>query len=107
MSDATGPETARVSAAGGQGAYVLDASALLCLINSEPGSEGVAAVLPQAVISAVNLAEVATKLNEFGADADTTWALLAPLHLSVVPFDETAAYATEALRAATRGRASP
>ena len=104
MSDATGHETARATAAGGQATYVLDASALLCLINSEPGSERVAAVLPLAVISAVNLAEVATKVNELGADADRARAVLAPLHLSVVPFDEAAAYATGALRAITRGQ---
>ena len=104
MSDAAGPTTAAATAAGGQGAYVLDASALLCLINGEPGSERVAAVLPQALISAVNLAEVATKLNELGADADRARALLAPLHLSIVPFDEAAAYATGALRAATWGQ---
>ncbi|MRX52022.1 PIN domain-containing protein [Paracoccus sp. S-4012] len=103
MSDTTGPESAR-AAAGGQQAYVLDASALLCLINGEPGADRVAAVLPSAVISAVNLAEVASKLNELGADADTARVLLAPLHLSVVPFDESAAHTTGALRTATRGQ---
>lgn len=104
MSDTTGPESAQAAAAGGQGVYVLDASALLCLINGEPGADRVAAVLSSAVISAVNLAEVASKLNELGADADTARALLAPLHLSVVPFDESAAHATGALRTATRGQ---
>lgn len=105
MSDGAGAETNEtVGMAGGRGAYVLDASALLCLINGEPGSDRVAAVLPQAVISPVNLAEVIAKLNELGADAATARALLAPLHLSVVPFDEAAAFATGALRAATRGQ---
>ena len=89
-------------ATGGQGGYVLDASALLCLLNGEPGAERVAAVLPRAVISAVNLAEVATKLNDLGADADEARALLAPLHLVVVPLDEDMALAVGALRAATR-----
>ena len=70
MSDVTRPESARPATAGGRQAYVLDASALLCLINGEPGSERVAAVLSVAVISAVNLAEVTSKLNELGADAD-------------------------------------
>lgn len=104
MSDVPTPGMGDATTTGGQGAYVIDASALLCLINGEPGAERVAAVLPQAVISAVNLAEVATKLNELGADAETARALLAPLHLSVVPFDETMAFATGALRAATRGQ---
>lgn len=105
MSDVAGPETGGATGTGGgQGPYVLDASALLCLINGEPGAERVAAVLSQAVISTVNLAEVATKLNDLGADAATARALLAPLHLAAVPFDEATAYATGALRAATRGQ---
>ena len=87
----------------GQGGYVLDASALMCLVNGEPGAERVAAVLPRAVISAANLAEVGTKLNELGADSETARALLAPLHLVVVTFDEAAAFAAGALRMATRG----
>lgn len=87
----------------GQGGYVLDASALLCLMNDEPGAARVAAVLPRAVVSTVNLAEVATKLNDLGADAEEARALLAPLHLVVVSLDEGAAFATGALRTATRG----
>ena len=91
------------SAVHAQGGYVLDASALMCLVNGEPGAERVAAVLPRAVISAVNLAEVGAKLNELGADAQTARALLAPLHLVVAPFDQDTAFATGALRVATRG----
>lgn len=101
MSEA-GAEDPTAGAPRGQGGYVLDASALLCLINSEPGADRVAAVLPSAIISAVNLAEVASKLGELGTDAGQTRALLAPLHLTVVSFDEAAAYATGALREATR-----
>jgi PIN domain nuclease of toxin-antitoxin system len=76
----------------------------LCLVNGEAGSERVGAALPSAVVSAVNLAEVAAKLGELGADAEACRALLAPLHLAVVPFDEAAAYATGALRATTRAQ---
>lgn len=104
MSDTIEREGTGVVAAGGQGSYVLDASALMCLINGEPGSDRVAAVLSSSVMSAVNLAEVTSKLNELGVDADTARALLAPLHLSVVPFDEAAAHTTGALRAAMRGQ---
>jgi ribonuclease VapC len=39
---------------------VLDASAMLALVNSEPGAEIVAAALGEATIGAVNLAEVVT-----------------------------------------------
>ena len=42
--------------------WVLDASALLALLNREPGSEKVVAALPDAVMSSVNLSEVVAKL---------------------------------------------
>lgn len=53
---------------------VLDASALLALINSEPGAETVAAALADATIGAVNLAEVVTKLIELGIREQDAWA---------------------------------
>ena len=42
--------------------WVLDASALLALLNRELGSEKVVAALPDAVMSSVNLSEVVAKL---------------------------------------------
>lgn len=45
---------------------VLDASAVLALLNREPGHEEVSAVLPTAVIGTVNLTEVISKLCERG-----------------------------------------
>jgi len=47
---------------------VLDASAVLVLLLDEPGAETVAGVLGDAVLSAVNLAEVLGKLGDRGAD---------------------------------------
>ena len=47
---------------------VLDASAVLVLLLDEPGAEVVAPVLSEAVLSAVNLAEVLSKLTDRGAD---------------------------------------
>ena len=41
---------------------VLDASALLALLNSEPGEEVVAKAIPGAIMSTVNLSEVVAKL---------------------------------------------
>ena len=49
---------------------VLDASALLALLQNEPGSDAVAAVLPHAVLSAVNLSEVVAKMVERGVSAE-------------------------------------
>ncbi len=45
---------------------VLDASALLALINAEPGGDVVAAALPEASISVINLTEVVTKMIDIG-----------------------------------------
>ncbi len=45
---------------------VLDASALLVLLNAEPGAEVVSQAHPQGVMSAVNLSEVIAKLAEAG-----------------------------------------
>lgn len=47
---------------------VLDASALLALLQVEPGSERVAQALPDAAMSVANLAEVAAKQVDIGLD---------------------------------------
>lgn len=83
-------------------APVWDASALLALINQEPGSEGLAALLPNAILSTVNLSEVAAKLVERGMGPDEAHSLLSPLSLTLHPFDEEQAYRTAALRGVTR-----
>ena len=60
---------------------VLDASALLALLNQESGAEQLTPeLLRDATISAVNLAEVQTKLVREGGDPDEAWELaLAPI----------------------------
>jgi PIN domain nuclease of toxin-antitoxin system len=53
---------------------VLDASAMLAALNHEPGSEKLTpAMLSHAAGSAVNLAEVHTKLVSRGGDPDEAW----------------------------------
>lgn len=64
---------------------VLDASALLCLLNDEPGAERVANVLTRSVIGAANLAEVVSKLRERGLSLDEVKEALGGLHLDVRP----------------------
>jgi len=81
---------------------VLDGSALLVLLNREPGTEQVAEALPGAIISAINLAEVIGKLTEAGMPEETLREALDGLNLEVVPFDEADAYAVGSLRAPTR-----
>jgi PIN domain nuclease of toxin-antitoxin system len=81
---------------------VLDASALLALLNDEPGSDRVERALPGAVMSAVNLSEVASKLADVkipGPEIETT---LMGFGLEIVPFDAPQALAAGLLRDQTR-----
>jgi PIN domain nuclease of toxin-antitoxin system len=85
-------------------AFVLDASALLALLNQEPGSDVVAEALAAgASVSAVNLAEVVAKLQERGVPEDDMREALGQLPFAVVALDADLAYATGCLRQATRG----
>ncbi len=83
-------------------AVVLDASALLALLNAEPGAARVAAVLPRAVVSSVNLSEVVAKLADVGMPETQIHAALDGLGLGVIPFDEALAYRAGMLRPASR-----
>ena len=80
---------------------VLDASALLALLNGEPGVEKVAAAVGDAAVCAVNLAEAYRKLVSRGMPPEPAREALAGLALDIVPFDEEMAYVTGALRTAT------
>ena len=82
--------------------YVLDASAVLCLLQEEKGAERVAEALPAAIIGAVNYSEVVGKLVETGIDEATVNGLIDKLQLTVIPFDRIQARLAGALRAATR-----
>lgn len=87
---------------------VLDASALLAHLLDEPGADEVNESLDEgAVISAVNWAEVLSRLSDLGSDPRRVAAdleaqgLLATL--AIVPFDPDDAITVGALRSATRG----
>lgn len=81
---------------------VLDASALLALLWSEPGSEAVASVLDDAAMSAVNWAEVVSKLQDRGIDLREVRPLLSELSIEVLPFDKEQASAAGELRLQTK-----
>jgi ribonuclease VapC len=83
---------------------VLDASAVLVLVQGEPGAELVARCIPGASISAVNFAEVVGKLADAGMPGDPIALALSSLGLRVVPLDEQAATDVGLLRPATRNR---
>lgn len=85
------------------GGYVLDASALLCLIFQERGAERVEACLPGARMGAANLAEVVGKLIDLGVDGKAAAQKIAELDLEIVPLDRRQAETAGHLRATTRG----
>ena len=66
---------------------VLDASAVLALLQGEPGSDEVWQHLPGASLSAVNAAEVVAKLVDGGSAADEVGELLDQLGAEILPFD--------------------
>ena len=70
--------------------YVLDASAILALLGREPGELRVRAALREGecFVSAVNLAEVASRLSLRGLPASEVRALSQIPGLSVRSFDE-------------------
>lgn len=81
---------------------VLDASAILALLNNEQGAETVFTLLDSAVASAVNVSEVVAKLAASGGDEAVIHEAIGRLQLPVIPFDEEHAYAAGFLRPLTR-----
>jgi PIN domain nuclease of toxin-antitoxin system len=81
---------------------VFDASVLLAHIGQEPGSDGIEELAIEALMSAVNLAEVFAKLAERGLSQDEADTIVYRYRLEVVPFDEELARQTGALRPATK-----
>jgi len=66
---------------------VLDASALLAILNQEPGAEALTPeLLSGAIISTVNLAEVQGKLVGRGLRPDDAWEAVLNLIREAVPF---------------------
>ena len=80
---------------------ILDASALLALLRSEPGGDLVAEALPEARMSVVNHAEIVSHYAARGADAEAIDAMLKPLPIELVPVDARVAQAAGMLTALT------
>ncbi len=81
---------------------VLDASALLALLNREPGHEEVARAVPRAAIGAINLSEVVAKLSESGMPEEIIREALEGLALEVHAFGRDLAYEAGPLRPVTK-----
>jgi len=66
---------------------VLDASAILALLNDESGASQLTdALLADAVASTVNLAEAHKKLVEYGVDPEGAWRRVLVVVSEAVPF---------------------
>jgi PIN domain nuclease of toxin-antitoxin system len=81
---------------------VFDASAILAIMNAEKGAEIAIAALNDAVCSAVNYAEVVSKLVERGASLADVIEAFAGLNIRIIDFDLVLAERTGTLRAETR-----
>lgn len=84
---------------------VLDASAILALIQEEPGADVVAASLEGALLCSVNLAEVVGKLVDADVDASRVRGLLTAAGVRTEPLLAEDAELAGALRAIEGGRA--
>jgi len=81
---------------------VLDASALLALLNDEAGADKVEEVIPEAYVSSVNVSEVVAKLMDNGAPEQAVRESLFTLGVEILDFNEEMAFEAGKLRPVTR-----
>ena len=81
---------------------VVDASAILALLNQETGSEEVLIFIGKAAISTVNLSEVIAKLADAGIPEEDIRQILSNLNLEVIDFNEEQALKAGMLRPNTK-----
>ena len=81
---------------------VVDASAILALLNQETGSEEVLRFIGKAAISTVNLSEVIAKLADAGIPEEDIRQILSNLNLEVIDFNEEQALKAGMLRPNTK-----
>jgi len=83
---------------------VLDASAIVAVLRQEPGAEIVAEVLARdrCAASAVNIAEVVSKLTDRGVSPELIASSIQGLELEIHAFTLEAAFSTGHVRARTR-----
>jgi ribonuclease VapC len=81
---------------------VLDASAMLALLNQEAGWEIVEQHLPQSIMSTVNLSEVMTVLINIGAPLKEAEMAVTELVKEIIVFDQQQACIAANLRKSTK-----
>ena len=86
-----------------QPTIVLDASALLALLEEEPGADAVERVLDGSMMSCVNLAEVLQKAEQHAVDVEGLEYDLEALGVEFAPFDTPAARSSAELWGSGRG----
>ena len=84
--------------------YVLDASAILALLNQESGAEQVeqALLLPATCMSSVQLAEVTAKLIMAGVPVLHVREIMAELSITIITLDEKIAFESSLLMPLTK-----
>ncbi len=82
--------------------YLLDASALLALLQDEQGSKIVAKHILFSAVSTVNLAEVASVLNKVGMPENEIHELFNEMDLEILPYEKDVAIATGGIRGLTQ-----
>ena len=81
---------------------VLDTSAFLAVFKNEPGADRVVAVMHDCVMSSVNVAEVHTKLTEWGMPPELRDQAFALIPATIVDFDMDLARSAGSLRGPTK-----
>jgi ribonuclease VapC len=76
---------------------VLDSSAVIALVNREPGGDVVRANLAEAMICTVNVAEIVGRLMRKGESVEAVRRLLATFDFDIADFDSELAVKTGAL----------
>jgi ribonuclease VapC len=82
---------------------IMDSSAILADLQDEPGAERVRTALQGSRMSAVNFAEVITKLIERGHSAEAARFVADRIDCDVIEVDKDRAAAAGVLHASTRG----
>jgi ribonuclease VapC len=82
--------------------WVLDASAMLALMQAEPGADLVAAAIATSVISSVNMAEVISKLVREGMEPPIARQAVLVLGCPIISVDAELGFRAGALSKATR-----
>jgi PIN domain nuclease of toxin-antitoxin system len=84
---------------------VLDASALLALINNEKGADKVEALIGNIIMSTVNVSEVAGKIYDIlGNNEEQCQLAIEPFVDSVIDFDKNLSYLAASLKKQTNSK---